>query len=182
MIVAHRFLCLFSSDEVRRASFFGGRDGHWLTEIDAGACEFVPLLLDAEVAALGTSGLFAGATLLCRAGDLDPSLAVAVGEAAAGFQSAGRGFELVAAEAPVALLARLAELAPSLVARCHQDGEVRPESPSWWRDRARRHLAGRAGAGEAPGTEEADAEAELRAFVARRRGARAAGPSGGQVA
>lgn len=173
MTITHRFLCLFSSDEVLRASFFGGRAGHWITDLDAGACEFVPLRLDGEAAALAASGLFAGATLLCRAADLDAPAAGAVRAVAEGFRAGGLGFELVATEAPVALVARLAELEPGLVGLCHQDGEVRPESPSWWRERARRHLAAGSGADGGGGVEEADAEAELRAFVARRRGVRA---------
>lgn len=173
MTITHRFLRLFSSREVERASLFGERAGHWVTDIDAGACEFVPLRLDGEAAALAASGLFAGATLLCRAEDLDAPAAAAVRAAAAGFRAAGLGFELVAAEAPVALLARLAALEPGLVGLCHQDGEVRPESPSWWRGRARLHLAAGRGAEGGGGAEEADAEAELRAFVAKRRGARA---------
>jgi hypothetical protein len=177
MTITLRILCLFSSEEVRRASFFAGRTGHWVTDIDAGACEFVPLLVDAEVAALAASGLFAGATLLCRAGDLDASRAAAVCDAAAGFQGTRRTFEVVASEGPVALLARLAELAPALVPLCHQDGEVRPESPSWWRERARRHLAGASGPAHGAAAEESEgaAEADLRAFLARRRGAARAG-------
>lgn len=177
MSPAHRFLCLFSSDAVRGATLFAGREGHWRTDIDAGACEFVPLVADAEAGALAASGLFAGATLLCRAGDLDAALAAALQAAADGFRRQGRPFEVVASDGPVALLARLAELAPGLVACCHQDGEVRPESPSWWRERARRLLAAAAGASQAAEEgEAADLAAELRAFVARRR--RAAGPPG----
>ena len=160
-----RVLCLFSSAALREGSFFAGRDGHWATDIDQGRCEFVPLVVDGELATLATSGLFAAATLLCRPADLTPALAGTLRAGAAAFDRAAVPLELVAATGPVSLIAWLAEHAPELVGRCRADGEVRPDSPSWWRDRARLHLAGAAPAAAA---DSEDLGAELQAFVARR--------------
>jgi hypothetical protein len=166
-MTALRFLCLFSSVHLRHASFFSRQEGHWRSEIDQGECEFVPIVVDAELAALAASRLFAAATLLCHPVDLAPALAPVLRGGAASFAAAGVPFEVVAADAPVTVLAWLSEHAPELVPCCRADGEVRPESPSWWRERARRHLAaGGAAAGAAEPGE--DLAAELRAFVARR--------------
>lgn len=161
-----RVLCLFSSPALRAASFFARREEHWATDLDQGACEFVPLVADDEMPALAASGLFTAATLLCRPIDLGPRLAAALRASADAFSRAGLPLELVPAEAPVTVLAWVAEHVPSLVAACRTDGEVRPDSPSWWRDRARGHLARRPGAEPAPAPE--DLGAELREFVARR--------------
>lgn len=163
-----RVLCLFSSAALRDASFFARHVArHWVTDIDQGPCEFVPLVIDDEMAALASSRLFAAATVLCRPADLDPALTAALRAGADAFAAAGLPLEVVAAEGPVRVLAWLAEHAPGLVACCRADGEVRPESPSWWRDRAKGHLARQAeGAAATPAPE--DLATELRAFVSRR--------------
>jgi hypothetical protein len=140
---ALRILCLFSSADLRDGSFFGKQAGHWETDIEQGRCEFVPLVFDDDAPALATCGLFAAATLLCRQEDLGPTLVVPLRAAAAAFARACLPFELVAADSPVALVGWMARQAPGLVDQCHADGEVKPDSPSWWRDRARRHLGGR---------------------------------------
>jgi hypothetical protein len=161
-----RVLCLFTSPELREASFFAAREGHWVTDIDQGRCELVPLVLDGDAATLATSGLFAAATLLCRPADLGPGVAPRLRSGALAFGRARIPFEVVAAEGPVSVIAWLAENAPELVARCQADGEVRPESPSWWRERVRRHLA--AGESVAPAVAEEDLGAQLADFVRRR--------------
>lgn len=138
---ALRILCLFSSAAVRDTSFFGRHAGHWESDIEQGRCEFVPLVLDEESPALATCGLFAAATLLCRAGDLGPPLVPPLQATAKAFARARLPFELVAEASPLELVAWIARHDPPLVDQCRADGEVRPDSPSWWRDRARRHLA-----------------------------------------
>lgn len=165
-----RVLCLFSSAELARHSLLGGDGVHWTTELDQGPCEFVPLVVDGESAALAASGLFGGATVLCRPADLCPALADALRGAAEAFEQARIPLELVAIESPVTVLAWLAEQAPALTAACRQDGEVRLRSPSWWRERARRHLAAPADPAAVPagGVEPEDLAAELAAFVAKR--------------
>jgi hypothetical protein len=136
-----RILCLFSSSAVRDTSFFGRQTGHWESDIEQGCCEFVPLVLDQEAPALATCGLFAAATLLCRQEDLGPPLVTPLQATAQAFARARIPFELVAEASPLALVAWVARHAPPLVEQCRADGEVRPDSPSWWRDRARHHLA-----------------------------------------
>jgi hypothetical protein len=171
-----RLLCLFSSADLSRASYVGREASHWSTEIDQGRCEFVPLVVDAEAGALAVSGLFAAAVVVCTPTDLTPALAATLKALAAAFAKAGLRHELVPAEAPVSVLAWLHREVPPLVDVCHADGEVRLASPSWWRDRARRHLAPPAPAAASATAEltaaiEAETEdltAELAAFVARR--------------
>lgn len=160
-----RLLCLFSSGALREASLFAGHDGTWSTEIDQGPCQFVGLVVDEDVSTLASSGLFAAATLVCRQADLSPALAAVLRPAAAGFARTAVPLEIVPVEGPVGTLAWLGAHAPELARLCRVDGEVRTGSPSWWRDRARRHLAVAAGSLEA---EAEDLAAELRAFVARR--------------
>ncbi len=162
-----RLLCLFSSAGLREGSLFAGREGAWVTDIDQGRCEFVGLVVDEDVSTLATSGLFAGATLVCRRPDLSPALAAALRPAAASFARARVPLELVPAEAPVATLEWLASHAPELAPLCRLDGEVNAASPTWWRDRARRHLA-RGRDGSVPDSAPEDLNAELREFVARR--------------
>jgi hypothetical protein len=163
----HRLLCLFSSAALREGSLFAGRDGAWVTDIDQGRCEFLGLVVDEDVSTLATSGLFAGATLVCQPSDLTPALAAALRPAAASFARAAVPLELVPAEAPVAALEWFAAHAPELAPLCRLDGEVNTASPTWWRDRARRHLA-RGAASGAPDPEPEDLHAELQEFVARR--------------
>lgn len=173
-----RLLCLFSSADLSRASYVGREAAHWVTDIDQGRCEFVPVVLDAEAAALAVSGLFAGAVVVCAPADLGPALAGALRALAPALARAGLRHELVPAEAPVSVLGWLQAEVPALVGACRVDGEVRLASPSWWRDRARRQLAAPAEPSDAllDGIEvqvEAEAEAEdlrseLAAFVARR--------------
>lgn len=166
-MIALRVLCLFSSAALRDASLFADREGSWATDIDQGRCEFVALVVDGDAPTLATSGLFAAATLLCRPADLSPAFAAAVRPTATGFARARVPLEIVPAEGPVATLAWLGLHAPELAARCRLDGEVRAASPSWWRERARRHLAG-ASTDAASLPEPTDLESELRAFVAGR--------------
>ncbi len=160
-----RLLCLFSSAALRDASLFAGHEGTWATEIDQGPCQFVGLVVDEDVSTLASSGLFAAATLVCRERDLTPALAAVLRPAAAGFTRAAVPLEIVPAEGPVGTLAWLGAHAPELARLCRVDGEVRTGSPSWWRDRARQHLALAAGPREAEPEDLAD---ELRAFVSRR--------------
>jgi hypothetical protein len=162
-----RLLCLFTSAALREGSLFANREGAWVTDIDQGRCEFVGLVVDEDVSTLATSGLFAGATLVCRRPDLSPALATALRPAAASFARAAVPLEIVPAEAPVAALEWLSAHAPELAALCRLDGEVSTRSPSWWRDRARRHLA-RGGEAGVPDPEPEDLQPELREFVARR--------------
>ncbi len=162
-----RLLCLFSSPALRDRSLFASREAAWSTDIDEGRCEFVGLVVDEDVATLATSGLFAAATLVCRRPDLSPRFAALVRPAARGFANAAVPLELVPAEGPVATLEWLAAHAPELAGLCRLDGEVRTDSPSWWRDRARRHLA-RAQVADGPRPEPEDLGVELREFVARR--------------
>lgn len=162
-----RLLCLFSSAGLRDGSLFAGRDGAWATDIDQGRCEFVGLVVDEDVSTLATSGLFAGATLVCRRTDLSPALAGALRPALSSFARSAVPLEVVPVEAPVATLEWLAAHAPDLAGLCRLDGEVNTASPSWWRARARRHLARGSGAGPAA-VEPEDLDAELRAFVTRR--------------
>lgn len=160
-------LCLFSSPPLRDASWFGPQGRHWTTDLDTGPCEFVPLVVDEEVAALAESGLFTAATLLCRPEDLHPGFGLLARGCAEAFARARLPLELVAETAPVTLLAWLSENAPGLVGAVRTDGEVRPDSASWWRERLRRHLARE----PRPADEEAapeDLGAQLREFVARR--------------
>jgi len=161
-----RVLCLFSSPALREASFFAAREGHWDTEIDQGRCELVPLVVDDDLGTLATSGLFAAATLLCRPADLGPGVAPRLRSGALAFTRARVPLEVVPAEGPVSVIAWLVEHAPELVARCRSDGEVRPESPSWWRDRVRRHLS--VDVLPAPAAAEEDLSDQLRAFVRQR--------------
>lgn len=162
-----RILCLFSSAALREASLLAGAEGTWATDIDQGPCQFVGLVVDEDVSTLAVSGLFAAATLVCRQADLSPALAAVLQPAAAGFARAAVPLEIVPAEGPVATLAWFGAHAPELAALCRVDGEVRTGSPSWWRDRARRHLGQAAGQG-APAPEPEDLAEELRAFVERR--------------
>jgi hypothetical protein len=161
-----RVLCLFSSAHLRGASFFAAREGGWATEIDAGRCEFVPLVVDAEMPTLATSGLFAAASVLCHPADLAEPLLDAMRAGAASFARAGVPLELVPAEAPVSVIEWLGAHAPELVPLCQPDGEVRPTSPTWWRERARRHL--QRGTAEPRAAVPEDLRGELREFVARR--------------
>jgi len=162
-----RLLCLFSSAGLREGSLFAGRESAWITDIDQGRCEFVGLVLDEDVATLATSGLFAGATLVCRQADLTPALVAALRPAATRFAHAAVPLEIVPAEAPVAALDWLASHAPELASLCRLDGEVSTASPTWWRDRARRHLS-RGGEPGVSGPEPEDLHAQLREFVVRR--------------
>ncbi|HET9551629.1 MAG TPA: hypothetical protein VFP50_01550 [Anaeromyxobacteraceae bacterium] len=164
-----RLLCLFSSARLAEGSHVGRQAGHWTTDLDQGPCEFVPLVVDAEAGALAASGLFSAAVLVCDPADLGPALAASLAAAGHAFAAAGLPHEVVPAAAPVSVLGWLAREAPALVPACHADGEVRLASPSWWRDRARRHLAAAAPAASAAAAAEAeDLTAELAAFVARR--------------
>ena len=169
-----RLLCLFSSPALCRASHVGRDASHWITEIDQGRCEFVHLVLDDEAGALAVSGLFAAAVVVCDPADLSPTLASSLRALATDFGRAGLRHELVPAEAPVSVLGWLQGEVPALVPVCHADGEVRLASPSWWRDRARRHLAPAGPATPAASlqpeaaAEAEDLRAELAAFVARR--------------
>ncbi len=162
-----RFLCLFSSEDLRAASFFARLDGHWISDIEQGRCEFVPLVLDAESSALAASGLFAAATFLVHPSDLDLERTSMLSQGAAAFDRMGTPFEVVAADAPVELLARLAGAAPELIHRCRHDGEIDFDSPSWWRQRARIHLAGLTAVAASEEGDEPDTQA-LRAFLAQR--------------
>ncbi len=166
-MTALRLLCLFSSAGLRERSLFARREGTWATDIDQGRCEFVALVVDEDVSTLATSGLFAGATLVCRRPDLSPALARALRPAAASFARAAIPLEIVPAEAPVATLEWLTANAPELAALCRLDGEVNTCSPTWWRDRARCHLARGCDAGIRDAEPE-DLASELREFVARR--------------
>lgn len=86
------------------------------------------------------------------------------------FVRPGLSFEIVAADSAIGLCHWIAGVAPDLLERCRQDGEVRFESFSWWRTRAERHFSdGTAGVGGSTGGDDPSSEA-LRAFVARRRG------------
>jgi hypothetical protein len=164
-----RLLCLFSSPRLAGSSWVGQQAGHWASDLDQGRCEFVPLALDGEAAALAVSGLFSAAVVVCDPADLGPALAAALGELAAAFASARLRHELVPCGSPVSVLGWLAREVPALVPVCRADGEVRLGSPSWWRDRARRHLAAPAAAAPAePPAGGEDLAAELSAFVARR--------------
>ncbi len=160
-----RVLCLFSSEALRARSFFGLRETGWSTDIDQGRCEFVALVVEPEMPALATSGLFAAATLVCRREDLSPALASTVGAGAARFAQASVPFEIVPADGPVSMIGWLQTHAPELAVLCRADGEVRIDSPSWWRERARRHLA--PARRTLPSAAE-DLGAELREFVSRR--------------
>ena len=162
-----RLLCLFSSAALRERSLFAGRDAAWGTDIDQGRCELVGLVVDEDMSTLATSGLFAAVTLVCRQPDLSPRFAAAVRPAARRFASAATPLEVVPAEAPVATLEWLAAHAPELTSLCRLDGEVKTDSPSWWRDRARGHLA-RAHPRDGLRPEPEDLGAELRDFLARR--------------
>jgi hypothetical protein len=138
-----RLLCLFSSAEARDASFFGAHApaGLWHSDLEQGRCEFVSLVLDHQAPGLADQGGFGAATVLCRQADLGPPLLAPLQQSAERFAQAGRPFELVAESSPVSLMAWIARHAPALLEQCRADGEVRPESPSWWRERARLHLA-----------------------------------------
>jgi hypothetical protein len=125
---------------LQAASFFGDHQGHWLTEVDEGQYELVQLVLDGEVDALAESRLFAAAIFLCRPADLGQGAAGPLRAGALAFAQAQVPLEVVATERPVSLLAWLAEHIPGLIACCQADGDVQPRSPSWWRERVRRHL------------------------------------------
>ena len=164
-----RLLCLFSSAALRDASLLARHDGSWATDIDQGRCEFVALAVDEDVCTLATSGLFAAATLVCRPADLTPAFAALIRPAAVAFARAGVALEVVPTDGPVTTLEWLAAHAPELAPRCRLDGEVRTGSPSWWRDRARRHLARSAADAAADrGCAPEDLSPDLREFVVRR--------------
>ncbi len=165
-----RLLCLFSSAPLRDASFLGRQEGAgWSTEIDQGRCELVALLVDRDMPTLATSGLFAAATLVCRREDLSPDLGAALQAGAASFARSGLSLELVPAEGPVSVIGWLTAHAPELVPLCRPDGEVRTDSPTWWRDRARRHLSQANGStAKLSAPEPEDLSPELREFLSKR--------------
>lgn len=162
-----RLLCLFSSEGLMKESFVGRQATQWSSDIDQGRCEFVPLVIDAEADALAVCRLYSSAVMVCGPGDLGPGLAALLNAAVPAFASEGLRLELIPSEAPVTVLAWLAREVPSQAGACHAGGEVRLDSPSWWRDQARRHFSQ---SGEASGTaaEPEDLTDELRAFMANR--------------
>ena len=166
-----KFLCLFSSEALRRESCFG-ENGGWRDRTDAGACDFVPHVLDGDVPALAHSGLFAATTFLVRPSDLGNGEAERDerGRALRAFVRPGLSFEIVATDSAIDLVRWLGAAAPELLSACRQDGEVRFESFGWWRSRAERHFsADRPAVAEAETGDDPSPEA-LRAFVSRRRG------------
>jgi len=164
-----RLLCLFSSAGLAAGSFLARQTGHWRTEVDQGQVELVPLVVDADGAALAVSGLFAAAVVVCAPEDLGAPLARALTGTADAFAAARLPFHLVPAAAPVSVLGWLAGEAPALLPAWRAEGEVRLASPTWWRDRACRLLSPGADAGAPAGAAEAeDLGDELAAFVARR--------------
>lgn len=169
MSEARKFLCLFSSAELMAESCF--RDGKgWQESTDAGRVEFVPHVLDEDFPALAISGLFAASTLLVRSADLANGRETAFLRGVSDFQGSGSSTEIVASENPIALVEWLMARAPELVSSYRQDGEVRYGYPSWWRTRAERHLSGTVAEGGLLETDASFDPAELKAFVAKRRG------------
>jgi hypothetical protein len=168
-----RLLCLFSSATLARTSYPGREDRPWSTELDAGRCELVCRVLGAEGLRAAEGGDFQAAVAVCGSGELGPALAGALRQATAVLASVGLALELVPAQAPVSFLAWLQREAPALVPACRADGEVKLDSPSWWRARAQRQLASVGAPVEAApapaAVEPEDLRAELTAFVARRR-------------
>jgi hypothetical protein len=162
-----RVLCLFSSPELEARSFFGPLHGNWASDIEQGRCEFVPLVLDAEVATLASSGLFAAVSLIVQPSDLGAERAGLLRRGAAAFAAAGIPCEVIAVDSPVELLSWMSSAAPELARLCRQDGETRIDSPSWWRGRARRHLAREADP-QSLAPDEGDEGEALRSFMSRR--------------
>jgi hypothetical protein len=162
-----RLLCLFSSEGLMKESFVGRLAEHWSSDIDQGRCEFVPLVIDAEAEAMAVCRIFTSAVLVCGSRDLGPELAALLNAAGPAFAGEGLRLELIPAEAPVTVLAWLAREVPSQVRACHAGGEVRLDSPSWWRDQARRHFS-QPGATLAEEAEPEDLTDELRAFISNR--------------
>jgi len=165
-----KFLCLFSSEDLRGISCFSGNGG-WQDLTDFGRCDFVPHVLDPDAPALVHSGLFFAVTLLARPAELEVLAPTFGAEGLAALYRPGTSLEIVASESPIDLLAWLSSHAPALVPSYRQDGEVLFRSPGWWRRRADRHFGvlQHEAAAAPPDGEDPSAEA-LRAFVSRRRG------------
>lgn len=166
-----KYLCLFSSEPLRQASCFATAGATWSERTEFGRCELTSHILDGDASALGVSGLFSAVTALVQPADLEGNSAAYLREGLPSFLRPGAALELVAVDSPIQLIRWVATEAPRLLPFCRQDGDVRPESVSWWRQRAEILLAESSDPGNAPVGDSPDIEAEeLRAFVARRRG------------
>lgn len=160
-----RLACIFTSAPLLAGSWLARQGSTWRLALEAGPWELVPSMVNVESPALATEGGFAGAALVCQPVGLIPAFGPLLRATASAFRREGLPLELVLCGPPVSGLAWLGEHAPELVFLARPDGDVRLDSPDWWRDRAGHAAAGRLGL---PTTEPEDLSEELATFLERR--------------
>ncbi len=133
-------LCLFDSEDARQASCFAGNDAAWIDRTDHGRCRYVSVTIDQDEPDSGYMRAKA-AVVLIQPATLEGTVGERLRLWLSALEDQGIPVDLLTTDAPVTFYSWLNLHAPRLLRCFRQDGEVAPERPSWWRQRAEHHLA-----------------------------------------
>jgi hypothetical protein len=164
-------ICLFSSEDLRQGSCFAGIDRRWTDRTDAGACAYVSYALGTDQPAARVASPLA-AVALVRPSDLKEAGPTA--QLRAWCEALGRELptDVVAVDRAMELYAWIGKHAPAQMRNFRQDGEVKPNLPSWWRRRAEIFLATPPKAAAVPAADESNDALnldDLRKFMAKKK-------------